>query len=310
MNPYQQNLNIMKGFFKRPIILVFAIISLASIFTAMISGLILFLSHAQTYIFQQFEGILRDYLTEFGNNFDIPTTVAIQPENNFVYSLDLMTVLIGLAFIFFFVKSRSSNPLATLKAPTVMFRVYAMITFVCTIIAFVLEMITVCAAVALVPTYGWVLAVAVPLLGYLLAYGISIYLFSGSLKASQKSIYLSNRGAGFFGIMNFISACLSLSILVIQSVILVYSEVDIVTVVLTDALGLVPIAASVILGIIALSYSSYIKQLSEGFVYDPIEQSVDNPEPAEQQNLFCRNCGQQLGPDDYFCNHCGTPIKK
>ena len=306
MNPYQQNLNIMKSFFRKPIVLVYAIVTLSSVVTTMISGFVLIRADVSAHLSQFIMGITQNILSELNVNVDLDTiATASRSSSSYSLNIDLLTVLIGLAFVFFYTKSKSANPMATLKAPTVMFRIYAIFTFVCSIIAVTFGMIGVCVSVIFIPSFAWLLAITVPSFVYLLLYGISIFLFSGSIKNNQRSIYLSNRGAAFFGIMSIIGAVVSLCSSAATSVIFINSGVDTVAVVLMNVLGIVPVASSVILGIIALSYSSYIKKLSEGFVYDPVEQAEQTEQP-----LFCGNCGQQLNPDDYFCNHCGTPVKR
>ena len=321
MNPYQQNQNIMKGFFKKPVILVFAIVSFVSVVTSMLSGYFIAKSHVLDTLFNQYADKIQDFLDQLSNNFHIETISlsSNKPDFSFSFQIDLMTVLIGLAFLFFFIKSRSTNPVSTLKAPTIMFRVYAMILFICSIVSASLGLLTVAASAALVPSTAWLLLCVIPGLAYFLVYGIAIFLFSGSVKNNQKSIYLSNRGASFFGIMSLINALLSLASLVAESILFLNTGENSLYIIMFTAMGLVPVALSVIMGVIAFSYSSYIKKLSRGYVYDPEEQPADNFEYPEQNDdnndnaqkpRFCRKCGQQLNPDDYFCNHCGTAVNK
>jgi hypothetical protein len=74
--------------------------------------------------------------------------------------------------------------------------------------------------------------------------------------------------------------------------------------------------------VVALSYSSYIRKISQDFTTVPeaeTESEDDEQLPyigvqgvtAQQTEVItCKKCGKQLTPDDYFCNHCGTPVEK
>ena len=179
---------------------------------------------------------------------------------------------------------------------------------------------------------------------YMILISLSRMIFSCSIRKSVTSVYLKKGGAKLYGIILIISAAFELFTLIYM--LLNGGEFNVMG---TVSMAITT-ADSLLMGIVALMYSSYINGFIKGFAntvpgsgnsvesayaeplpyngVDPVQPPheyrsfeftvqagpvngyVENNEPVKVRAVFCTNCGKQLNPEDYFCNHCGTPVKK
>lgn len=281
-NPYQQNVDIIKGFFQRPIVLVLAIASAAS---CVVSLFVNVASTAYTdYFLQQFIANVpleyRKYLADISSS----GSVSI--------NLPVFAVLETVAFFLFYFFSKSSAK--DLNVPSTMLKVVSIIELVLYCVCFGLVLVALIflmvIASFLTTSYDSYASVTTPvivgfLVGFLIAfcliaaliifYAASKVKFADSVKKSTKTIYLYKNGAQVFGILTIIvgggNALSSLCMLAVPfSGYLVFS-------------GLVGAASTVILGVVAIQYSGYIKEMTEKFATRPPYEPVQSGSPSDAQ---------------------------
>ena len=328
-SPFQQNIDIVKGFFRKPIILVTAILALLS-----------FVLDATAGSQRVMNSIPLDKLFNNTSNAFISTP-----------NINLLSLLTAVAFLLFYLMSR--NEKSQLKAPAVMFKVSAIIQLVAISIglaalivcavafSFVLQPSDAALSIPLTAFTTSLLLIVVLIVGaFVLTLAISQLRYANSIRKSLTSVYISAKGATLFGIMNIIGIAIEV----------VTYTINLPTMLSATALPMsmlqicsfvISVAAGIMFSVVAIKYGSYIKNLTGRFVTEPqqpvteepsAEQPVQNvqtvpiqqyipgiPSPSEvpqaptaqsQQTIICKNCGEQLGPDDYFCNNCGTPIER
>lgn len=335
-NPFQQNVDILKGFFKRPIVLVTAILMGVSSLLSMFSGI--FVDKALTQFLSSLPYEVRRYIGD--------TSTATSG-----FSLPILAILTTVAFFLFYFFSKNNS--SELKVPATMFKVVSIIelVLVCVVAGIVILAFSV-TSVAIGYLYG-AQNTAVLLIGViivcLIVLGIAIWFcatkvkFACSIKKSTKSIYLFKNGAKIFGVLTIIFSGIScLAVLSSLSV----SDMGFMT-----FAGLVSAASNILLGVTAIQYANYIKEVSAKFTTQPVYGSV-NPEPYNPENFaqttygtpysqpaqpvyeqqpdedpatddvapteeapavetdsFCSACGNPVKADDYFCNNCGNKLK-
>lgn len=339
MNPYQQNINIVKGYFKKPIVLVFSILCFASILVTMVTNFFISTSTLTNQITQEFFGKFYESFekaaTEEGSA--LPSLQSIMdttPRTTFSIHIDLLAVLLAITFLLFFIQSQSEANGRTLKASRVMFRVYAIFQFVAGIVLCSIALPALLLSAALINPYvpeisGFTLLL-IPLIIIILLYGISIHVFAKSIKKSLTTIYLTRRGSSFFGVMSLILAVSSLGEIILT--LIYFDKIGIsfgtISLVMMIVNAVFKIALYVVFALVAFGYSSYIKDYAQEYVVEAYEYEeishneyqdgydavyAQNPaQNAPQQDVarFCGKCGRPINPDDYFCNNCGTPIQK
>ncbi|MCH5299111.1 MAG: zinc ribbon domain-containing protein [Ruminococcus sp.] len=329
-NLYQQNTNIIKGFFRKPIVLVNVIVMFATIVVNLVMSV--FISNSVA-----LKQLVSDFLRSSGFEH------SVYPNSySFNTSIPVMSILIAVAFLLFYIFSR--NPQRTLNGPATMFQVLSIIQLVtvCLLSALCVLLMFFFTILMFAPE-GQFLAIFVLILAVLvvaiLIEAISRFMFANSIKKSLNGIYLFRNGAKTFAVMQFISVAFSalsaIAFMILGSVASsqfnYYYTTDPMFCYLfaiSFAIGTLP---SLFMGILAVQYDSYIKDMTQNF--SPVQQApifqpvYQNPEPTpapyepqqytqpevqadEPQGVFCSNCGKQLNPDDYFCNQCGTPVKK
>ena len=328
-NVYQQNTNIIKGFFRKPIVLINAIVIFATIVANLVFGV---LAASRIPMGQ----IINDILMST----DTPYTVNPNSYNVNV-NIPIMSVLIAVAFLLFYLFSR--NPNRGLNGPATLFQVLSVIQLViaCLVGALCVILIFLFLAMSFSPN-GQIMLIFVLLLAaivaLLLTETISRFMFANSIKKSLNGIYLFRNGAKTFAVMQFITVGFSvlsaIGILAFGSTVSpqFYSyynyTIDSSLWYFSAINVLVGMLSPLFMGILAIQYDSYIKKMTQSFAppvqptpfqpvyqepapttspYDPQHIAEHEPQPHA---TFCSNCGKQLNPDDYFCNQCGTPVQK
>ena len=112
MNPYQQNIDIVKGFFKRKITLLYAIFTILPIFSIVFLNLDSLYRFADSFSNDSFDSVV-------GKNTNLLGTISS------VYILFIFQVFLAVVFLLFFVKSDSEK--STLNVPIKMFRIVSII---------------------------------------------------------------------------------------------------------------------------------------------------------------------------------------
>ncbi len=293
MNPYQQNIDILKKFFMRKLIIFFAFFTLLPVFSIIfinINGLIDNLERR----------IDVSALSESGNQTNMVGTVSS------LYILFIFEILLAVAFLLFFVKSSSED--SSLKVPIGIFRVVSVIELIITALTLLgMIFIVLLTSLYLLANYfSFALLVvpcmfiAIPLIFFQI---FAQNIFAGNIKESANSIYLKNKGAKLYGITSIIMAALCAYIAVLLAV-FGFSEI-LLFAPLIAFFGLSVI--KYILGAaVGLKYAKYIGAFSDSSTSRESEESS-----SDKSNIIvCRTCGKALTAEDYFCNHCGTPVEK
>ena len=343
MNIYQNNIDIVKGFFKKPIVLAAALISL-------ISGLF---GIAQN-IINAINGTTDVTFSSLANFSDIDLS-SLSSGNDYTWItlgmnifLIAVSLLASVSILMLYITSRSND--STLTPAATLYRVVSIIQMVISGLLSVLLLL--CYFLFFIflfsPRLFFVPILLTPVIlisaAYLILLGLSRMIFAGSIRKSVTSVYLKKGGAKLYGIILIISAAFELFTLLYM--LLNAGELNI-TGILSMA---VTTADSLLMGIMALMYSSYINGFIKGFAntvpgsgdsvenayaeplpyngVDPVQPPheyrsyeftvqagpvngyAENNEPVNIRAVFCTNCGKQLNPEDYFCNNCGTPVKR
>ena len=295
MNPYQQNIDIVKGFFKRKITLLFAIFTILPIFS------IVFLNLDSVYRF--IDAFSNDSIkSAVGPNTNILGTLSS------VYILLVFQVLLAVIFLLFFVKSDSEK--STLNAPIKMFRIVSIIEMIIVIlISLAMVFVVMFASLYIMANYTLPLsATAVPIMFISIpAFLVLVFgqlKFAGNIKESVTSIYLKQGGAKLYGIANIIMAVICVYF---TAVITIFGISEISTFApLIGFFGL-SVIKYIFGALLGLKYAKYIGEYSNSAT---TREKDDKPEDNTPEGIVCKKCGNPLNSDDYFCNHCGTPVEK
>ncbi len=302
-NPYQENINMVKAFFRKPIILVYAIISALPLIAA---------------FFINYNSIAASLGANFGE-------LIQNADNGSFYSILLVPVFqiaFGVAMLYFYVHSRSEEK--NLNLPSKLYRILSMIWLIGTalvsiamilavslLVLYSLEKFTPDVNVVLLPA----LSASIPVV---LLTAIGQAAFAGSVKESCSTIYLKRRGAGLFAVMSVISAVLETYIIISAAYYIGTNLIGLNSLMVPAYIfAALSVVRHIFGAVIAFSYNSYIKKLALDFVTEPESEEPEAAVPENGQNapgaeqiIICKKCGKQLTADDYFCNHCGTPVEK
>lgn len=270
ISPYQQNIDIIKGFFRRPIVLVLAIAS----FTCIAYNIVVsFLN-----VFGNFGEQAVDYLlNNLPANANIPDNLVVTSGGS-GGSIDIMGTLFAVSFLLFFLLSKRQEN--KLSVPSVMFKVISIVSVVGAgiIAGFVLLLFALIAVITPVinelfgPNMGSFMTCLYIYLGIymvvFLVYAISQLVFSLSIRKSLTSIYLKGTGAMFFGVMSFVNAAASIAGSIMAFIglantgFITLNGAQVVCMIISAVLST---AQSVITGIMAIQYANYIKGISQKF---------------------------------------------
>ncbi len=331
-NLYQQNTDIIKGFFRKPIVLATSIVMFATIFLNVIWGV--FVS-----TIPELRQFISRILTMEGSRFFFKSS-----DVSFDVDIPVISILFAVAFLLFYIFSR--NPERRLNCPAILYKVVSIVQLVfdCILCASVVLFMSIILIYMFIPQAQFII-ILVPILAATIAVvlisSISRVMFANSIKKSITGIYLYRNGAKAYAVIQFITVGISL-LAAVSSFILIsvfssqlnhYFQINQTLLFLPVITFAISIPCSLFEGILAIKYDSYIKKMSQNFIA-PVQQPVyqtayQNPSPEvynsyepqqyeqpsaqyepQSQAVFCSNCGRQLNPDDYFCNHCGTPVKK
>ncbi len=288
-NPYQQNIDILKDFFRKPIILVFAILSFVNIVLQLCIGFI-----------NPYGSAVKRAAEYFVQN-DGPANVDISsfPSVN----INIIGILIAVAFLLFYIFSKNKDN--NLSVPSKMYKVVSIIQLVisCIVAALIIGALSLFAvmgfsllslrnatesvsgAETLIPIISSLsLAIVVPVFVFLILSAIARLLFANSIEKSLTSIYLRRKGAMFFAILHFIVVAATvfsvLGFLILyltqQHMFFAFSPLQIALLLLQFGLAA---AIDLTAGLIAVKYSVYIKNISQKFRIEVPAPSVTEPAP-------------------------------
>lgn len=343
-NPYQHNVDIIKGFFRRPIILALAILMAVSCICTMFFGMFAVSVEA-------FNGPILNNST-----FDFNTMVSSSSGN---ITLPTTSILVTVSFFFFYFFSKSQSK--SLKVPAKIFKIVSLIELIIVYVLFISFIV----AVAVVFAYGFeavdkgfstlfssafnydglseqvrheifTVACSTALMTLFIVGAVSVwiytmrYRFSKSIVDSMSGIHLYKNGAMTYGVISIISGALSVA--VVPSFYMIFTPMYATVLLVPTLIGS---AVTIIMGIVAIKYASYIKNISINFSAEPVYATdeaddfdeampfgnihgvtshIDDSNPYAQPtqdnaNNFCNKCGNSVTADDLFCNKCGNKLK-
>ncbi len=296
MNPYQQNIEIIKGFFQRKIILFYAIVTIIPIFSLVFID-VNDLMNAVGGI----NGV--SFLNNVPQNTNVAGTFAS------MYFMFIFEILLAVAFLLFFVKAGSEE--SSLKAPIGIFRVVSIISLVIvSLIALGMVYVVLFASLYLMVNSPAFAIFAVPCMfitiPLLIFQVFAQTLFAGNIKESANSIYLKKNGAKLYGIANIIVAVICVYVTVIITSFGMYNIVVFAPLIAFFGLSAVKYVFGAVVGI---KYAKYIEGFSDSATTRENEAKPDKID-ISPDIIICKKCGKPLTKDDYFCNHCGTPVEK
>lgn len=300
-SPYQQNINIMKGFFRKPIVLTLSIFTfLTVVFQVTVSIINPFITIANSY--------LDSYLGNIGaSNINVKQTASpgISLFSSVSFS-SIITILFAVAFLLLYLQSKQEK--ANLSAPSTIFKVISIINLIIvallTLISAAVTAILFIIATAMnaepkfaggstvesMFTLGIVLCLTlIPICIMLLLESIGQLLFANSIKSSLTSIYLKRKGAVLYGVTEILIAAYTIAkgIFIIIFILIYNSQytaiIEPLPITLIIMQMLFTAAASVIMGVLAFKYSSYIKKISQKFrieIPDEPAKIENNEQPA------------------------------
>lgn len=261
-NPYARNLQNLKEFLRRPVVLVLTVLSTLQLLFTLISSLT-----------GAFSVNLASY---FDDIIPInPQVVQLFSTTTVVSALigSIIPILTCVSLWIIYLKSRSDNPAATPSAGLTILYVLSIIvlSFVCLILILLLIMMLAVGSIAASSYWEGQMAVAIILLVFLVVAPIFLLLsigqmrFTGSLRDTARSNVMKTGGSVLFGVVYLILACFgvlgflgslgSLSVSRYSGYSLHSAGMTFYSVI-TQLLSL---AVLVLCAVIALSYNSYAK---------------------------------------------------
>lgn len=275
-NPFQQNVDILKGFFKRPIVLVTAILMGVSSLLSIVAGAV--------------DDNAANIATKYLNSLPLEIRQHVGNQSS-SFSLPVLPILVTVAFFlfYFFSKSNSKN----LKVPATMFKVVSIIELVsvCVVIGVLLINILLCFKYT--PTflvyfsyiysdsssyvYGILIAILIgfSIVGAFLIWYCALKVkFACSIKKSTKSINLFKNGAKGFGVFTII----------VNGIvgITVFASLPEPGMGFAVFAGLVNVVGNILFGVTAIQYANYINEISVNFTTQPPYVAA-NSEPYNPQ---------------------------
>ena len=304
MNPYNGNVNIIKDFFRRPLILVTAIFAFLSMIASQVVSLIPMFQFKNNEILR----MVSAELSKLGEKYNL-SEGEFQFEG--VGSFPVF-VLIAVAFLLFFIMSRSQT--ATLKAPLVVFRIHAVVYLVMSIILTVFLILFGVVVIIELPSFAVpAIIIAAGFSAFMLLFSISQLIFVKSIEKSCSSIYLmKSDSAIIFAITAIVSVFVSIAIQIYFTIQMSDQIAPIAANWCSTALSCV---SYLLIAVVAFKYYFYLRGITEDLVIEPEGIVDEEGEPFQGINGVgtskkCANCGKPMGKDDYFCNYCGTTVEK
>jgi len=296
---FQQNIDIIKNFFRKPIVLVVGIVTILASFASSV------VEYLAEYNLSDF---IKNYLIPDGSHsFNINgVAVYVNSTSPAVPSPDLLAIALGLSFILLFAFGRSKGN--AVQGGATFFRVIANIYYV------IYFIVAVCSALMIVFSFAFptgnviklILIASFLVMGiFTFLYGYSLFEFSKSVTGSMKSIYLSDKGAKLHGIMNIISSALCGIIIAVFFICTsIFGGLNSPLVVVGSVAPVALMMANNILwAVVSLGYHRYINGVCSGKIEIPAESK------KEDKKIICVNCGCPLTEEDVFCSVCGTKVE-
>lgn len=214
-NPFAQNLSIIKNYFKRPAVLVLAIIYIASLIASVAISLTMIpamtnIWGAMLSIPEVASELTAEDMSMF-STYMSPNVMFTSMLSSMAPSL-IMTALISAAYIIIYVKSKNNNYAATPQAGFTILYILAILNLISAIMACVwillIAVITVVISIStnsssteqgLTTVLVISCAIFALLIAMLLTYAISNVRYIKSVKDSMNSVTLSCKGAGVYG---------------------------------------------------------------------------------------------------------------
>lgn len=286
ISPYQQNIDILKGFFKKPIVIALS----AGTFVSVLVGIILSFFNIYGNLGEQAVDYFLDRLPE---GVDVSRTF-VSTGGSSGSNLDIMAILFAVVFLLFYVLSRKQEN--KLGVPSIMFKVISIIVVVSAGLLLGVVLLVFLLLLASAPVIDSVMEgftsmfiplyifLAIFMVVYLLS-AISQLIFSLSIRKSLTSIYLKRTGAMFYGVMSIITAAFGVAMLIFFLIFLSnvpffkMNDVQITVMCVTSAIS---VCNSVLAGILAMQYSTYIKNISQKFRVEYPSEPAVNEQPAVQ----------------------------
>ena len=297
-SPYQQNINIMKDFFRKPVVLLLSVFT----FLTLISQITVSFLNPFGAIVSRF---LSSYLNSIGaSQINVNQGIGVSPS---IPLGSILTILFAVAFLLMYLQSKQEK--ANLSAPSTLFKVISIINVILvsllTLISAAVVAILILVAPALQanpeyadnPAVGMLASliialcvILIPLCVMLLLNAIGQLLFANSIKSSLTSIYLKRKGAVLYGVTEILIAVYNIAkVFIFLMCALAYNSQNIDPIVEPLPLALIVMqltltaAASVTAGVLAFKYSSYINKISQKFrieIPDEPAQVENNGQPA------------------------------
>ncbi len=291
-SPYQQNIDILKEFFRRPIVLVYSILIFVSV------GLQI------STIFTTTALSFNKVFSEYSLPADTGEIDNLSGFSGGMGSANVLTILLAVSFLLFYILSRKQEN--NLSVPSTIFKVISIIELVisCILIAIVLFWTVIIGIMsvafsqsnqhssvsfAVLTALFLILCLLIPVFIIAILNSIAKLMFANSIKKSLSSIYLKRSGSTFFGVMCFISAFGGIIISFLFLVMITYYSNQYGSFNMPLISGLILIsnfiignATSIVGGILAVKYARYIKNVSQKFRIEVPSQSEleQNVQPA------------------------------
>ncbi len=307
-NPFYQNVGIIKNYFKKPIVLILAILQFVSLIGSAIVTFAL-----PSWLTPLMEMANSELPSEYRQILSFSSSSSIV---SFIPSLAL-GVLLGVAYLLVFIKSKNDNPNASPKAGFMILFILSIIELVSSIIAcavlvlifFILiialgasGMLSSSEGIAGVAAIIMVAVIYAFLIFFLLFYSINKLNYFKSVKNSLSSIELQNKGAGAYGVINMIMAvfvALYTIILIFiafmlgganpisRELVRLYPNVSLSSMlpilIVLIAMMLISVVFMVLSAILALGYKKYINNIKYNYRAPSIPEQPYQPNPVTAQ---------------------------
>lgn len=346
-NPFAQNLAIVKNYFKRPAVLVQAIMVVVAIVASLVLSILSVISFSDVFasifsdpeLYADMPSELLPYMNELQNS---------QSSLTINLSSIVLPALLAAAFFIIYFKSKNDNPMSNPMPGFTMMYVVAIINlvFACisalVLLLFMLIFVIMLIAFSSDPTmasdmpfftglFVGIMVMFALLIALMLTYSISHVKYVKSVRDSLSSVTLSSKGAGVYGTCNVIYAVVSgigvLLMLGLSALFAIMGEVapelsafeSLAPLYLVSAaVSVIQFVVYIIEAVISKGYKKYIDEITGGYNDIGVPQPMYAPsvyvpqmtaDNAFSQQVCCPNCGAVAGDDDVFCNACGLKIR-
>lgn len=316
LNPYQQNIDIVKNYFKKPLVLAVAIVAALSVVASTIFSF--YVNNSVTSLLNA----LSDVTTDADFYFQ-PTSFNVSSIFSSLVSLVISALPVTAFFLIYF-KSKNPDPASNPSAGFTILWVLSIIGLVGLSIGALFCILGFIALIFLLYSFAgspsdtatgtafiiFLLILLLVCMGVALFYQISQLRFYSSVRKSTQGLALESKGAAPYGVLAIIFGIMSgfgvLSVFSIPSIMQTFananlsgeeayiftSVTDYVSNIATFAtiINLLVAVQSILIGVVAFGYNTYIKNLTSSFPNgggnqlntNPYDQNQYNPNPYEQ----------------------------